>query len=75
MSTKEFDKAVDFPEEFHANWSKSEEVPIPDTLAQALGALTITTPTRTLIGNYITAHSINKSHIIGELIFSLIDRS
>lgn len=89
MSTKQFDEAVNFLEDFHVNWSKSEEVPIPDNLAQAVGALAVTTPTittvasqfdwlglnpRTLIGNYITAHSINEPHA-GELIFSLTDGS
>ncbi|MCJ1345853.1 hypothetical protein MMC31_004062 [Peltigera leucophlebia] len=89
MSTKQFDEAVDFLEDFHVNWSRSEEVPIPDTLTQAVHALAVTAPTnttvasqfdrlgldpRTLIGNYMTVHSINEPHI-GVLIFSLIDGS
>lgn len=89
MSTKQFDEAVGFLEDFHVNWSKSEAVPVPDTLAQAVDALAVTTPTytivtsqfdwlgldpRTLIGNYITAHSINEQHT-GELILSLIGGS
>lgn len=89
MSTKQFDEAVGFLEDFHVNWSKPEAVPIPDTLAHAIDALVVATPTytivtsqfdwlgldpRTLIGNYITAHSINEHHT-GELIFSLMDGS
>lgn len=67
MSTKQFDEAVGFLEDFHVNWSKSEAVPIPDTLAHAVDALVVATPSytiftsqfdwlgldpRTLIGNY-----------------------
>lgn len=89
MSTKQFDDAVGFLEGFHVNWSRSEEVPIPDTLTQAVDALAVTTPNntivasqfdrlgldpRTLIGNYMTIRSINEPHI-GVLIFSLIDGS
>lgn len=89
MSNKQFDEAVGFLEDFHVNWSNSEAVPIPDSLAQAVDALAVTTPTYTIvtsqfdwlgldprnfIGNYITAHSINEDHT-AELIFSLIDGS
>lgn len=89
MSTKQFDEAVNFLEDFHVNWSKSEEIPVPDTLTQAVDALALTAPIYTivasqfdllgldpksLIGNYVTAHSINEPHI-GVLIFSLMDGS
>lgn len=89
MSNRQFDEAVGFLEDFHVNWSNSEAVPIRDSLAQALDALAVTTPTytivtsqfdwlgldpKTLIGNYIAAHSINEHHN-AELIFSLIDGS
>lgn len=84
MSNRQFDEAVGFLEDFHVNWSNSEAVPIRDSLAQALDALAVTTPTytvvtsqfdwlgldpKTLIGNYIAAHSINEHHN-AELIFS-----
>lgn len=86
MSNKQFDEAVGFLEDFHVNWSNSEAVRIPDSLAHAVDALAVTTPTYTIVtsqsdwlgldprnfvGNYITAHSINTA----ELIFSLIDGS
>lgn len=89
MSTKQFDEAVNFLEDFHVNWSKSEEIPVTDTLTQAIDALALTAPTytivasqfdslgldpKTLIGNYVTAHSINEPHI-GFLIFGLMDGS
>lgn len=89
MSNRQFDEAVGFLEDFHVNWSNSEVVPIPDSLAQAVYALAVTTPSytivtsqfdwlgldpRTFIGNYITAHSINEHHT-AELILSLIDGS
>lgn len=90
MSNRQFDEAVAFLEDFHVNWSNSEAVPIPDSLAQAVEALAVTTPTytivtsqfdwigldpKTLMGNYITAHSINEHHNNAELIFSLRDGS
>lgn len=79
---------MDFLEDFYVDWSNSEAVPIPNSLAQAVDALAITTtPTyilvtsqfnwlgldpRNFIGSYITAYSINEHHATT---FSLIDGS
>lgn len=91
MSNRQLDEAVGFLEDFHVNWSNSEAVPIPDSFAQAVDALAITTPTytqvvtsqfnwldldpRNFIGNYITAYSINEHDTATELIFNLNDGS
>lgn len=90
MSNRQSNEAVGFLEDFQVNWSNLEAVPIPDSFAQAVDALTITTPTytqvtsqfnwlgldpRNFIGNYITASSINEHHNAAELIFNLNDGS